>query len=192
MIYQIPGSVLVLLICVQILVHLNCFSQSITMEVWKPSRWKTGKIHRNDHTPEFVEFAEFPFHWWNLLARNNRQTDNFTEIERLILQTFSKTGRYLFNEFSIFGLISSKGTTKHILKKGAYASLAPSNNTFILDKYKNIFLYFWNFKFSLENQNNSWKFEPMPRMYVEETVRLPCWPPRGRQVSHQRLISGNV
>ena len=77
---------------------------------------------------EFVEFAEFPFHWWNLLQTYL----HFTDIKRLILQTFSKTGRYLFNEFSIFGLISSKGATKQILRKGAYASLAPSNNTFIL------------------------------------------------------------
>ena len=26
----------------------------------------------------------------------------------------------------------------------------------------------------------------------ERMARLPCWPPRGQQVSHQRLISGNV
>ena len=37
-------GVLVLLICVQILVHLDCFSHSLTMEVWKPARWKTAKI----------------------------------------------------------------------------------------------------------------------------------------------------
>ena len=40
-----------LLICVQILVRLDCFSHSITMEVWKPARWKTVEIHRNEHTP---------------------------------------------------------------------------------------------------------------------------------------------
>ena len=33
---------------------------------------------------------------------------------------------------------------------------------------------------------------PMPCRYVEEMARLPCWLPRGRQVSHQRWISGNV
>ena len=44
-------GVLVLLICVQILVCLDCFSHSIIMEVWKPARWKTAKIHRNEHTP---------------------------------------------------------------------------------------------------------------------------------------------
>ena len=26
----------------------------------------------------------------------------------------------------------------------------------------------------------------MPRRYVEEMAWLPCWPPRGQQVSHQR------
>ena len=36
-------GVLVLLICVQILVRLDCFSHRITMEVWKPARWKTAK-----------------------------------------------------------------------------------------------------------------------------------------------------
>ena len=41
----------VLVICVQILVRLDCFSHSITMEVWKPARWKTAKINRNKHTP---------------------------------------------------------------------------------------------------------------------------------------------
>ena len=40
-------GVLVLLICVQILVRLDCFSQGITMEVWKPAWWKTAKIHWN-------------------------------------------------------------------------------------------------------------------------------------------------
>ena len=44
-------GVLVLLICVQILVSLDCFFHSITMEVWKPARWKTAKIHRNEHIP---------------------------------------------------------------------------------------------------------------------------------------------
>ena len=47
-----PWGVPVLLICVQILVRLDCFSHSIAMEVWKPARWKTVKIHRNKHTPE--------------------------------------------------------------------------------------------------------------------------------------------
>ena len=32
----------------------------------------------------------------------------------------------------------------------------------------------------------------MPRGYVEEMAQLPCWPPRGQQVSHQRWISGNM
>ena len=44
-------GVLVLLICVQIHVHIDCFSHSFTMEVWKPARWKTAKIHQNEHTP---------------------------------------------------------------------------------------------------------------------------------------------
>ena len=42
---------LVLLVSVQILVRLDCFSHSITMEVWKPARWKTAKFHWNEHTP---------------------------------------------------------------------------------------------------------------------------------------------
>ena len=33
-------------------------------------------------------------------------------------------------------------------------------------------------------------YELFVRKYVNETVRLPCWPPRGQQVSHQRRISG--
>ena len=47
-------SVLVLLICLQILVHLDCFSHSIKMEVRKPARWKTVKIHQNEHTPGYT------------------------------------------------------------------------------------------------------------------------------------------
>ena len=44
-------GVLVLLICTQILVRLDCFSHSITMEVWKLARWKkTAKIIWNKHT----------------------------------------------------------------------------------------------------------------------------------------------
>ena len=46
-------GVLVLLVSVQILVRLDCFSHSITMEVWKPARWKRAKFHRNEHTPGF-------------------------------------------------------------------------------------------------------------------------------------------
>ena len=42
---------LVSLICLQILIRLHCFSHSITMEVWKSARWKTAKIHWNEHTP---------------------------------------------------------------------------------------------------------------------------------------------
>ena len=30
--------------------RLDCFSHSITMEVWKPARWKTAKLHQNKHT----------------------------------------------------------------------------------------------------------------------------------------------
>ena len=44
-------GVLVLLLSVQILVRLDCFSHSITMEVWKPTRWKTAKFHQNEHVP---------------------------------------------------------------------------------------------------------------------------------------------
>ena len=44
-------GVLVLLICVQILVCLDCFSHNNIVEVWKPARWKTAKIHWNEHTP---------------------------------------------------------------------------------------------------------------------------------------------
>ena len=44
-------DVLVLLICVQILVRLDCFCHSITKEAWKPARWNKVKIHRNEHTP---------------------------------------------------------------------------------------------------------------------------------------------
>ena len=47
-------GVLVLLVSVQILARLDCFSQSITMEVWKPARWKTAKFHRNEHTPQLL------------------------------------------------------------------------------------------------------------------------------------------
>ena len=42
------------LVSVQILVRLDCFSHSITMEVWKPARWMTAKFHRNEHTPGSV------------------------------------------------------------------------------------------------------------------------------------------
>ena len=49
-IFSDTRGVLVLLVSVQILVHLDCFSYSITMEVWKPARWKTAKFHRNEHT----------------------------------------------------------------------------------------------------------------------------------------------
>ena len=31
-------------------VYLDCFSHSITVEVWKPARSKTAKIHGNEHT----------------------------------------------------------------------------------------------------------------------------------------------
>ena len=34
--------------------RLDCFSHSITMEVWKPARWKTAKFHRNEHTPACI------------------------------------------------------------------------------------------------------------------------------------------
>ena len=59
--YPIPRGVFVLLICVQILVRLDCFSRSITMEVWKPARWKTTKIHRNEHSSEFGAFTKLQF-----------------------------------------------------------------------------------------------------------------------------------
>ena len=53
-------GVLVLSICVQILVRLACFPHSITMEVWKPARWKTVKIHRNKHpTGSVLVFLKF-------------------------------------------------------------------------------------------------------------------------------------
>ena len=39
--------------------RLDCFSHSITMEVWKPARWKTAKIHRNEHTPGVCSFCWF-------------------------------------------------------------------------------------------------------------------------------------
>ena len=42
---------LVSLVSVQILVHLDWFSHSITMEVWKPAQWKTAKFHWNKHSP---------------------------------------------------------------------------------------------------------------------------------------------
>ena len=44
-------GVLVLLVSVQILVRLDCFSHSIKMEVWKPARWKRARFHRNEHSP---------------------------------------------------------------------------------------------------------------------------------------------
>ena len=45
-------GVLVLLICVQTLVCLDCFSHIITMEMWK-----TAKIYWNEHTPEMFPFG---------------------------------------------------------------------------------------------------------------------------------------
>ena len=56
-------GVLVLLVSVQILVRLDCFSHSITMEVWKPAQWKTAKFQRNEHTPDinFLFLRSFYF-----------------------------------------------------------------------------------------------------------------------------------
>ena len=48
------GGVLDLLNFVSIQAHLECFSHRITMEVWNHVRWKTAKIHRNEHTPEYT------------------------------------------------------------------------------------------------------------------------------------------
>ena len=89
---EVPKGVLVLLICLQILVRLDYFSHSITMEVWKPARWKTAKIHRNEHTPwirqcfyyDFKTWKEFPvdvyvnhnvndfLHFWTSVTDNSR------------------------------------------------------------------------------------------------------------------------
>ena len=40
--------------------------------------------------------------------------------------------------------------------------------------------------------NVGFQVPSMPRRYVEETARLPCWLPRDQQVSHQKWISGNM
>ena len=60
---RILWGVLVLLNCMPIHARLDCFSSplfcgdSIIMEAWKPARWKTAKIHRNEHTPELLLVA---------------------------------------------------------------------------------------------------------------------------------------
>ena len=61
-------------------------------------------------------------------------------------------------------------------------------------------LFIWwhiPFKFPLSSPflqqiicQNFWKILLSFSMW--ESYRLPCWPPRGRQVSHQRWISGNI
>ena len=64
-------GVLFLLIWVPILVRLDCLSHSITMEVWKPVRWKTAKIHWNEPTREYSWDSHIPWDSplvWHLLT----------------------------------------------------------------------------------------------------------------------------
>ena len=63
---------LVLLVSVQILVRLDWFSHSITMEVWKPARWKRTKFHQNEHTPGIshvtLDIKMFQLKCWGVLV----------------------------------------------------------------------------------------------------------------------------
>ena len=78
----------VLVICVQIHVRLDCFSHSITIEVWKPARWKTAKIHWNKHTPVVfscfnigIAYSNFTFCCTKLPAytRSGEKCENFSK-----------------------------------------------------------------------------------------------------------------
>ena len=55
--------------------RLDCFSHSMTMEVWKPAWWKSAKIHRNEPSPMVIKSRGY--------ARCSEILQNFSERQML-------------------------------------------------------------------------------------------------------------